>query len=81
MTFRVIPQKTAEWLGMAASVAGGWIAVDGPRVERMTLRGCCLDLIMCVPSDSSLASEGRPLSAEELAEYTPDLVAAGYRID
>jgi hypothetical protein len=28
MKYRLIDQKTAEWIGMAASVAGGWIAVD-----------------------------------------------------
>lgn len=80
MSYRVISQKTAEWLGMAASVSGGWIAVDGPRIERWHGRGWCLDLIMCVPSTSNLAGEGRPLSDDELAEYTPDLISAGYRV-
>jgi hypothetical protein len=34
MSYRGITQKTAEWIGMAASVAGGYIAVDGPRLRR-----------------------------------------------
>jgi hypothetical protein len=34
MTYRGITQRTAEWIGMAASVAGGYVAVDGPRIVR-----------------------------------------------
>lgn len=28
MVYRAISNKTAQWIGMAASVAGGWIDVD-----------------------------------------------------
>lgn len=36
MTYRGITQRAAEWIGMAASVAGGYVAIDGPRVGRMS---------------------------------------------
>ena len=36
MKYRGITQKTAEWIGMAASVADGYVAIDGPRVLRMS---------------------------------------------
>jgi len=32
---RAITQRQAEHIGMAAAVAGGYVAVDGPRVERI----------------------------------------------
>jgi hypothetical protein len=35
MSYRGITQRTAEWIGMAASVAGGYVAVNGPRIERI----------------------------------------------
>lgn len=35
MSFRAITQRQAEWIGMAASVAGGYVAVNGTRLSRV----------------------------------------------
>lgn len=33
---RGISRQTAEWIGMAAAAAGGYVAVKGPGIERIT---------------------------------------------
>lgn len=61
---RIISLKTAHWLGMAAAVLGGWIAVQHEREhEDGTPLG---GLLMLVPVDHPLAEEGRP--ADEALE-------------
>jgi len=35
-TSKAITRRKAEWIGYAAMVAGGYIAVDGPRIERIS---------------------------------------------
>lgn len=35
MSYRAISQEQANWIGNAASAAGGYVAVDGPRIARM----------------------------------------------
>jgi hypothetical protein len=35
-SYRVITRKQAENLGMAASVAGGYVAINGPRIDRIS---------------------------------------------
>lgn len=36
MACRAITRRKAEWIGNAAAVLGGYIAVDGPRIERIS---------------------------------------------
>lgn len=36
MACKAITRRTAEWIGNAAAVLGGYIAVDGPRIERIS---------------------------------------------
>ena len=36
MVCRAITRRKAEWIGNAAAVLGGYIAVDGPRIERIS---------------------------------------------
>lgn len=36
MIYRAISLRKAQWIGNAATVLGGYVAVDGPRVERIT---------------------------------------------
>lgn len=36
MACKAITRRTAEWIGYAAMVAGGYITVDGPRIERIS---------------------------------------------
>lgn len=35
MAVKAISQRTAEYLGYAPAVAGGYVAVNGPRIERI----------------------------------------------
>lgn len=35
-SYRAITRQQAEYLGMSASVAGGYVAVNGPRIDRMS---------------------------------------------
>ena len=36
MACKAITRGTAQWIGWAAMAAGGYIAVDGPRIERIS---------------------------------------------
>ena len=44
MSYRGITQEIAQGIGMAASVAGGYVAIDGPRLRRMTRQSLADDL-------------------------------------
>ena len=94
--YRAISQKTAEWIGNAASVAGGYVAVEGPRLFSHSLavdpnffdvEDCRLGflngdlLVMRVPADAGLATEGRAIPEHVLRELRPQLASAGYAID
>ena len=95
MVYRAIDNKTAGWIGNAASVAGGYVAVEGPRLFSHSLavdpdfdvEDCRLGflngdlLVMRVPADAGLATEGRAIPEHVLRELRPQLVAAGYAID
>lgn len=69
-TLRIISRKDAEWLGMAASVAGGWIAANWDRRFALNLGG----ELMLVPLDSELATMGIEANAsgelEELKKWS-----------
>lgn len=36
--YRAISRKDAEWIGNAAAVAGGYVAIDGPRINRISAK-------------------------------------------
>ncbi len=119
-TYRLIDRQTAEWIGMAASVAGGWIAVDlhlgvigeidadsypedatgryipdrdpsGDEIRLHPLPNGDLvghgpatprtRLLMCVPDDAGLATEGEAAPASLIADLRPTLESAGYAVD
>jgi len=52
MQCKAISRRKAEWIGMAAAVAGGYVAVDGPRIGRLNhheyralLEDACNDMV------------------------------------
>ena len=92
MVYRAIDTKTAQWIGNAAAVAGGYVAVEGPRLfaHSLALAGvldvqdCRLGFlngvlfVMRVPPTSGLADAGREIPERVLIELRPQLAAAGY---
>ena len=74
-TFRVVSTKTAQWIGMAASASGGWIATQHRRYRedeygQEDLGG----LLMLVPEGADLAAEGKATdAAKELANLAREI--------
>ena len=91
MKYRGITKKTAEWIGMGASVLGGYVAIDGPRILRMSgesvehyWRGNEKDappMTLC-PDGNYVVRDNYIFSGQDLIMAVPDSAVAdeGYPI-
>ena len=75
LVYRLITKRDAEWVGMAASVAGGWVAVHVPLLLRY---GWTTDyLLMAAPEGSGLAGMGWPAADSVVERARPHLERRG----
>lgn len=74
---RAITLADAQWIGNAASVAGGFVATRGPRFsDRMDYISYHAPLLlMAVPADVGLADEGVPVSDEMLQRWVAECIS------
>jgi len=71
LAVRAITMEAAQWIGNAASVAGGFVATKGPRFsDRLDYVSYHAPLLlMAVPEGAGLADDGEPVPEEMLRKW------------